>query len=78
MKAYTDYPIEALGDTLYEDAPIRECELVSYDQTLYCEILVQGVIEYIKSGYVYKSVGRCGEVPCFTYAELCKLPVTEL
>ena len=39
MKAYTDAPIEELGDISGEIAPIRECEILSYDEDKYCMIL---------------------------------------
>jgi len=77
MKAYTDAPIEELGDISGEIAPIRECEILSYDEDKYCMILVEGVKLEIKSGYIYKEKGRIGEVPCFLYRDLEHLPLTE-
>lgn len=77
MMAYTDYPIEELGDTPGEIAPIREVEIISYDKSLYCEILVDGVTETVKSGYLYTEPGRVQEVPCVSKEQLEKLPVIE-
>lgn len=63
MKAFTDYPILELGDKSGEEAPVRVCEVIKYDQDKYCEVLVDGVTTEIKSGYIYSQKGRCGEVP---------------
>lgn len=64
-KLYTDYPFTALGDTPYEIAPIREVEVLSFDGNKYCDIIVEGIKDSIKAGYIYTKPGRCGEVPCF-------------
>lgn len=53
MKFYTDYPIKELGDEYNKKAPIREVKLLAYDQGLYVDIMVEGVKETIKSGYIY-------------------------
>lgn len=74
MKAFTDYPIVELGDIAGEEAPVREVEILSYDGNKYCEVLVEGVILEIKSGYLYLEPGRVTEVPCFMHDELVKLP----
>lgn len=63
MKAYTDYPFEELGDIAYKGAPVREVKILSYDNDKYCEIEVEGILTEVKSGYLYKSPGRYGEVP---------------
>lgn len=73
MQAYTDYPISKLGDTPYEKAPIRRCNILSYDGSLYCKVEVGGVVEEIKSGYLYTAFGRYGDVPNISYKELDKL-----
>lgn len=62
MKAYTDYPILELGDLAYEIAPIRECEVLSYDGDKYCRVVVGGIETEIKRGYLYIEAGRCGQV----------------
>jgi len=77
MKAYTDAPIKELGDVSGETAPIRECEILSYDGDKYCIILVEGVKLEVKAGYIYKEKGRIGEVSCFSYRDLGCLPLTE-
>lgn len=65
FEAWTDYPIEELGDESGKKAPIRKIEVLSYDMNKYCCIRVKGteVIEYIKRGYIYSKEGRCGSVP---------------
>ena len=76
MKAWTDYPIEALGDEPYKKAPVRECEVISYDQDKYCKVIVNGINEEIKAGYLYRKEGRWDEVPCITKKQLAGLPKT--
>ena len=62
MKGYTDYPFTELGDRLQEEAPIRECIIIFYDNNKYADIVVEGKKFNIKSGYIYGSYSRCGEV----------------
>ncbi len=76
MKAWTDYPFTQLGDTAYKKAPIREIDVISYDRNKYCKIVVCGIDEEIKAGYVYQSEGRCGEAPPITSAQLHALPIS--
>lgn len=61
MKAYTDYPIIELGDILGEEAPIREVKILYYDGDKYCRVIVGGVEEEIKTGYLYKAPVRCDD-----------------
>lgn len=77
VKAWTDYPIEELGDTPDQEAPIREIEVLSYDQNKYAVILVSGVKTEIKISYCYMRKGRCGEVPMLNRRLRMQLPVTE-
>lgn len=70
MKMFTDYPFEWLGDVPLEEAPIREIEVISYDNDKYCKIIVEGGHDEIKSGYVYQQFGRYGEVPNITKEQL--------
>jgi hypothetical protein len=70
MKAWTDYPFIQLGDIAYQEAPIREIEVLSYDGDKYCRIIVCGIHEEIKSGYIYQEPGRCREVPGIARAQL--------
>lgn len=62
MRAWTDYPIEELGDEPGVKAPIRECDVLSYDGDKYCELAVGGVLTSVKRCYVYAQPGRCGQV----------------
>ncbi len=73
MKAWTDYPFRVLGDEPYKKAPIREIDVISYDGDKYCKIVVSGVDEEIKAGYIYTKPGRCGEVPSISFEESDKL-----
>ncbi len=62
--AWTDYPITALGDKPYVEAPIREITLLSYDGDKYVTVSTEdGSIHEIKAGYCYTKPGRSGEVP---------------
>lgn len=70
---WTDYPIIELGDDAGKEAPVRECELISYDGDKYCFVRVGGVSEAIKAGYIYQERGRYGEVPAITRRQLRKL-----
>jgi hypothetical protein len=78
MKAWTDYPIAQLGDEYGKKAPIRECYVYSYDGDKYCEIIVEGVHELVKSGYLYSKPGRVTDkgIPQLTRRQLAKLPPT--
>ena len=57
MKAWTDYPIEELGDLLEGKGytryttPVRKCEVVSYDTDKYCRVIVEGIINGISFGF---------------------------
>jgi hypothetical protein len=62
MKAYTDYPFVSLGDTAGQLAPVREIEVVKFDGNKYVKIIVDGVQEEIKYGYIYQTPGRFGDV----------------
>lgn len=61
MRAYTDYPILELGDVSGEEAPIREVKILCYDQDKRCKVIVEGVEEEIKTGYLYTKPVRCDE-----------------
>ena len=61
MKAYTDYPILELGDISGEEAPIREVTIVYYDGDKRCRVIIEGVEEEIKTGYLYKAPVRAEE-----------------
>lgn len=73
MKAWTDYPFTSLGDTAGKRAPVREIEVLSYDDDKYCTIMVCGEKHEIKSGYIYQQEGRFGEVPQITKKQLANL-----
>ena len=63
MQAWTDYPIVSLGDRPHSEAPVREVEVLSYDGDKYCRVMVEGVEESIKAGYIYQLPGRCNNQP---------------
>lgn len=73
MKAWTDYPFTWLGDMAGKEAPVREIEVLSYDDDKYCRIEVCGGEDEIKAGYVYQRKGRYGEVPAITREQLALL-----
>jgi len=75
VNGWTDYPILELGDLPGVEAPIRKCEVLSFDQNKYCRVWVEGIETEIKGGYLYPQKGRCGEVPCFTLDQLLALPI---
>lgn len=53
MRAYTDCPFDFLGDVAGEEAPIRQVEVLYYDQDKRCKIVVEGVETEVKTGYLY-------------------------
>lgn len=73
MKAWTDYPFTQLGDEDGKEAPVREIEVLSYDDDKYCRISVCGCEDEIKAGYIYQREGRYGEVPQITHQQLAML-----
>lgn len=75
MKAWTDYPFDALGDEAGKEAPVRECEVIAYDGDKYVTVIVDGHKASIKAGYVYEAPGRAGEVQHVRYPSLARLPV---
>ena len=56
--AYTDYPIPESGDKFYKKAPMRKCYVLSYDGKDYCEVIVDGRKEVIKSSKIYATPTR--------------------
>ena len=62
---YTDYPFTELGDEAGKEAPIRKVMPISFDGDKYVKILVDGIYQEIKAGYIYTEFGRCGDVPTF-------------
>jgi hypothetical protein len=70
---FTDHPITELGDKEFVEAPIRECELISYDDNKYCYVKVEGIEKEIKRCYIYPQKGRCGKVDCVSIEEIKEL-----
>jgi hypothetical protein len=77
MKAWTDYPFTWLGDEAGKEAPVREIEVLSYDDDKYCRIKVCGGEAEIKAGYIYQHEGRYGDVPAITRMQLAILVPNE-
>lgn len=90
LQAWTDYPFIELGDTPNQKAPVRRIRVLSYDGDKYCKIDVEGkylteqkyttiikeqLLTEIKSGYIYQSPGRYGEVPGITKEQINLLKV---
>jgi hypothetical protein len=76
MLAFTDYPILTIGDIVGEPAPIRVCDVISYDRDKYCLVYIDGVSALIKRGYLYTRAGRCGKVPRISEHKLKSIPIT--
>ncbi len=77
VKAWTDYPLVEKGDIANQEAPIRECIVLSYDRDKYCWVMFPYLDNFkkeIKAGYLYTKSGRCGEVPTVSIKRLEKLP----
>lgn len=74
IRAWTDYPIEELGDPWGKAAQIRLVNVLSWDRDKYCSIEVAGSHEVVKRCYLYKQRGRCGRVPMLSTRQLKKLP----
>jgi hypothetical protein len=77
ITAWTDYPFEQLHDLPYQTAPVRPCEVLTYDGNKYCLVRVEGHIAEIKSGYLYTQPGRKEDIqtaPIVAREALCKLP----
>ena len=77
MKAWTDYPILDLGDQSGQEAPVRRVEILSYDRDKYCRIRVEGIIDLVKRGYLYRNPGRLGKATPVSTRALNKLPTTQ-
>lgn len=77
LYGWTDYPIERLCDKPGERAPVRACRIISYDGDKYVRIVIGGVEESIKRGYIYRKRGRLTldgpDMPTFTYRECSDL-----
>lgn len=73
MKAWTDYPILALGDVPGVEAPIRECIILDYDGNKYCRVRVGTCVAEFKRFYLYTKPGRVQEAPGVTHAEAMKV-----
>lgn len=63
LRAWTDYPMIHLGDEPGQEAPVRECTPVQYDNNKYAKVLVEGTLVEFKAGYLYAAKGRLGQVP---------------
>lgn len=74
LHAHTDYPIAELGDIPNVEAPVRECEVLTWNRDKYVDVRVDGVLANIKRGYVYSQPGRLGEVPQVSESALSTLP----
>jgi len=67
FQAWTDYPIEELGDASGYAAEVRPCTVLGFDGDKYLTVEVEGVVTKLKCGYVYQRKGRLGQVPAFHY-----------
>lgn len=77
MKAWTDHPIADLGDTPGYMAPIRECNVLSYDRNNQCFVQVYGVVVALDRWSIYKQPSRQFEnAEPVDWTALTKLPIT--
>lgn len=74
MKAWTDYPIEELGDKPKVLAPVRPCKILSFDGDKYCMIEIEGHEVMVKRAYLYRKPGRLSTVPRVARWRLAFLP----
>lgn len=74
LRAWTDYPLAALGDEPDKPAPHRRVVVLAYDGDKRVTIDVASVRVEVKAGYVYRRPGCAGEAPTFRHATLCRLP----
>jgi hypothetical protein len=74
VPAYTDYPIRAFGDQPHVEAPVRPCQVLSWDRDKYVQIRAADLVFSVKRWYVYGAPGRSGEVPALSEDELAALP----
>lgn len=58
MEAFTDCPLEFLGDAFGFDAHMRGIEVLSYDGDKYCIVKVAGRKCEIKANYIYSGLSR--------------------
>ncbi|MGD9670320.1 MAG: hypothetical protein AB7U75_14980 [Hyphomicrobiaceae bacterium] len=55
MRAWTDYPFTFLGDTPNQQAPVRNVNVLFWDQDKYATIIVDGKhLTDVKAGYLYR------------------------
>jgi hypothetical protein len=78
MEAYTDYPIVELGDIPNEEAPVRPCTVLGWDDNKYAFVEVGGVRTTFKVGYIYQREGRWGAVPAIDFQQLPVLSFEEM
>lgn len=67
IEAWTDYPFTELGDRPFEEAPIRQIRIISYDGDKYVNGTINGIDVSIKLGYCYRTRGRLGEVVSYRF-----------
>jgi hypothetical protein len=72
LTAWTDYPFAELGDKPNTLAPIRKVEVVDFDGDKYATIKWRNRALTVKSGYLYSSKGRLGEVPGIDWNDLIR------
>ena len=79
--AYTDYPMDELGEEEFTKAPIRAVYILDYDNNKYCDIMTveEGVRDSIKRGYLFTSIeklkawiadGHSGDTKCISHGWL--------
>jgi hypothetical protein len=76
LRAWTDYPLTALGDEPNVEAPVRQVIPIQYDNNKYVKVMPldgrglpyhneatgENLIVEFKAGYLYATQGRYGQV----------------
>lgn len=64
ITCWTDYPFVELGDVSGQKAPIRQVNVVSYDQNKHVTVSFKDNDSFLelKAGYLYSKPGRYGQV----------------
>jgi hypothetical protein len=76
VRAWTNYPINELGDRPGKIAPVRLVDALSFHRDKYCRMRVDSVVGLVKRCYLYRPRGRCGQAARWSDCQLKKPPIT--
>jgi hypothetical protein len=74
IRAWTDYPIAALGDASQDETPVREVSVLNWDRESYCEVAIGGDIFAVPAKRLYIRPGGLDVAPPLTRRVLWALP----